>query len=70
MDVNIRGLVDDSDEEIQNVISLYINFEYNSLLKPKPQPQRTSTLSRHEWVVEVLNGHPRTCFETFRMTSS
>ena len=54
MDEIIRSLADDSDEDIQNVMSLYINFEYNSLLKPKPRPQRTSRLRGREWVVEVL----------------
>ncbi|KAL6532314.1 hypothetical protein OROGR_014284 [Orobanche gracilis] len=72
MDVtNESSLLDDSDdEEFLTLVGFYINIEYNSLFKPTPQPQRTSKLKGHEWVVEVLNGHPRNCYETFRMTSS
>ncbi|KAG5049127.1 hypothetical protein JHK85_010230 [Glycine max] len=44
----IRSLVNDSDEEIENVMQLYIMFEYTNLLNPKPQPQRTSILKGHE----------------------
>ena len=66
----IRSLVNDSDEEIESVMQLYIMFEYTNLLTPKPQPQRTTILKGHEWGVETLNGHPRNCYETFRMTPS
>ena len=45
-------------------------FEYTNFLTPKPQPQRTTILKGHEWGVETLNGHPRNCYETFRMTPS
>ena len=44
----IRSLVNDSDEEIESVMQLYIMFEYTNLLNPKPQPQRTSILKGHE----------------------
>lgn len=38
MNVIIKNLADDLDEEIQNMSCLFIfNFEYDSFLKPKPQ---------------------------------
>jgi len=44
MEGTIRSLADDSDEELENIMQIYIMFEYTNLLKQKPQPQRTSKL--------------------------
>ncbi|XP_057450806.1 protein ANTAGONIST OF LIKE HETEROCHROMATIN PROTEIN 1-like isoform X1 [Lotus japonicus] len=72
MDVINKNFVDDSDddeeEEFLTIVGFYISMEDNSLFKSTPQPQRISKLKGHAWVVEVLTGHPRNCYDTFRMT--
>ncbi|CAH9110733.1 unnamed protein product [Cuscuta epithymum] len=68
MDTNLESLIDSkSDEEIETLLTIRLNSEYNPLRKVKPRPQRVSKLKGHEWVVEVLNGHPNTCYDLFRM---
>ncbi|XP_056698511.1 protein ALP1-like [Spinacia oleracea] len=69
IDLDIEELLSDSDEEdFQQLMTIYINLENNGFLKKKPRPQRISKLTGHQYVLELLNGHPMTCFELLRMT--
>ncbi|XP_020268890.1 uncharacterized protein LOC109844313 [Asparagus officinalis] len=58
----------DSDEE-QFVVLLTIHafMKFNGSFMEQPRSQRISKLSGHDWVIEVLGGHPGTCFDLFRM---
>ena len=40
------------------------NYSLNHVIKT---PRRTSALTGHEWVQEIINGHDVRCFQMFRM---
>ena len=40
------------------------NYSSNHVIKT---PRRTSALTGHEWVQEIINGHDVHCFQMFRM---
>ena len=55
----------DSDDEKNLVITLAL-MEYDRLYLNK-QPCRTSTLTGHEWVQEIIRGNPTRIYESLRM---
>ena len=69
MDFVIEDILSDSDEEdFQQILTIYINLQNNGFLKKKPRLQRISKLTGHQYVLELLNGHPMTCYDLLRMT--
>ncbi|KAL2938004.1 L10-interacting MYB domain-containing protein [Bienertia sinuspersici] len=69
MDLDIKDILSDSDnEDFQQLMAIYINLQNNGFLKNKPRLQRISKLTGHQYVLELLNGHPMTCYDLLRMT--
>ncbi|XP_021757967.1 uncharacterized protein LOC110723003 [Chenopodium quinoa] len=68
MDFDIEEILSDFDEEdFQQILTIYINLQNNGFLKKKPRLQRISKLTGHQYVLELLNGHPMTCYVMLRM---
>ncbi|XP_062080617.1 uncharacterized protein LOC133785388 [Humulus lupulus] len=63
---NKDNLLDDSDDEFGEILLYFACEEYNQLYLSK-QPCRNSSLSGHEYVMEVLHGHWSRCYDLFRM---
>ncbi|XP_062094130.1 protein ALP1-like [Humulus lupulus] len=63
---NKDNLLDDSDDEFGEILLYFACEAYNQLYLSK-QPCRNSTLSGHEYVMEVLHGHWSRFYDLFRM---
>ena len=68
--MDLEEFLSDSDNEIEQLVTIYASEEYSELCKKTPRPQRISKLTGHECMVEVLNGHPMTCYQLFQMEPS
>ena len=63
----IFDLLNDSNDELGEVLLLCELEDYHNAYLTK-QPCRNSVLTRHDYVLEILNGNNSRCYEQLRMT--
>jgi hypothetical protein len=64
LEQNTQDDDDDIFEEASLLAALIGEYAVNNLCK---EPYRTSELTGHSWVQEILQGNPTRCYEMFRM---
>lgn len=60
-------LSDSDEEDIQQLMAIYINMQNNGFLKKKPRVLKYLKVKRTPICPRALNGHPMTCFDLLRL---